>query len=197
MAYHNDIFPTDIAYGSVGGPEFSTEVIVLSNKSEKRNQNWTYPRETWDVAYGVKAKADLDDLINFFYAREGMAHSFRFKNHADFEATSTIIGLGDGADTTFQCVKQYISGGISFERKITKPILSGFQAYVSGSPVTAFANETTGIITFQVAPGNGLVLTADYSFYVQMRFDSDSLPVNLASYLAEEATVPLLEVDES
>ena len=61
--FHEVQFPTDISYGSIGGPMFSTEVIVLASGQEKRNQNWTYPRERWDVAYGVKSKELLVTLI--------------------------------------------------------------------------------------------------------------------------------------
>ena len=115
MSFDEVRFPTAISYGSIGGPEFSTEVIVLSNGHERRNQNWTYPRERWNVAYGVKAREHLIDLVEFFYARRGRAIGFRFKNHDDFEAIGEELEFITA--TTYQLVKRYSTGSYEFVRE--------------------------------------------------------------------------------
>ena len=189
-------FPTDISYGSAGGPEFSTEIIALASGHEQRNQNWSQSRERWNVAYGVKSQELLDELITFFYARKGKAVGFRFKNHADYEAIGEAIGTGDGVEVDFQLSKTYISGSGSLVRDITKPVNGTETIYLDsaaqGSGYTL--DTTTGIVTFDSAPGNGVTVYADFEFDVPMRFDTDYLPQQFDAYEARSATVMLMEI---
>lgn len=195
--FHEVQFPTDISYGSEGGPEFSTEVTRLSNGAEQRNQNWTYPLERWNVAYGVKDQDDLDTLMTFFYQRKGRSVGFRFKNHTDYQVTTANeIGEGDGQETDFQLVKIYGSGGNAYSRKIVKPVAGTTVIYINdvlqGSGWSV--DTTTGIVSFISAPGSGEVITAIFDFDVPMRFDTDYLPQNLANYQARSVSVPLVEL---
>jgi len=196
MAFHDVRFPTDISYGSIGGPEFSTDVVQLGSGHEQRNQNWTYARERWNVAYGVKSQDDLDTLREFFYARCGRMHGFRFKNHDDYSATGEQIGEGDGSTKTFQLVKTYTSGATTHTRLILKPIETTVAVYIDsvaqGSGWTV--DDSTGIVTFTVAPGSGEIITADFEFDIPVRFDADYLPVALETYQARGADVPVVEL---
>lgn len=200
-AFHEVRFPTDISYGSAGGPEFSTEVVELGNGSEQRNTNWAYSRERWNVAYGIKAQADLDALMSFFYARRGRAHGFRFKNHADFQATG--VELTEDENGEFQLVKVYTSGIYTYTRKIVKPVADSVTIYIDGvdqsdslGPVGWSVDLTTGLVTFDSGsgPGSGEVVTADFEFDVPMRFDTDHLPQSLETYQARAASVPIVEL---
>lgn len=196
MAFHEVQFPTDISYGSSGGPEFSTTVIELSSGHERRNINWTYPRERWNVAYGVNTIEQLSALIEFFYARKGRAHGFRFKNHDDYIATLEELGTGDGNETEFQLIKTYTSGGASTVRKITKPVADTVTIYVDSYEESSGVNvdTETGLVTFDVAPALGAVIYADFEFDIPVRFDTDHIPVQFATYEARAATVPILEI---
>jgi uncharacterized protein (TIGR02217 family) len=196
--FHEVQFPTDISYGSTGGPEFSTEIVVLASGHEQRNINWTYPKERWDVAYGVKEQSDLDALRTFFYARQGRAYGFRFKNHDDYQGSAEELGEGDGSTTEFQLVKAYTSGGESTSRKITKPVSGTVEIYLDSAlqsdPTDYSIDLTTGIVTFVAAPSSGEVITATFDFDVPVRFDTDFLPVMLSTYNARSATVPIVEI---
>lgn len=194
--FHDVRFPTDISYASSGGPEFSTEIAQLGSGYENRNQNWTYPRERWNVAYGVREQADLTTLIAFFYARRGRLYGFRFKNPDDYQATNQEIGTGDGATVAFQLVKTYTSGGQSLTRKITKPIdNANLHIYIDSVETSAFTlTDSTGIVTMDSALASGEVLTADFDFDIPVRFDTDHLPVSLDNYLARSAEVPIIEI---
>ena len=100
------VFPTDISYGSSGGPEFSTEVVVLGDGSERRNQRWEQPRSRWNVAYGVKAAEQLDALMTFFWARQGRARGFLFFDHRDHSVFLQSLGVGGTEDVRdFQFVR--------------------------------------------------------------------------------------------
>ena len=196
--FHEIQFPTDISYGSTGGPEFNTEVIILGSGYEKRNINWTYPRERWQIAYGVKTAEQLQTLRDFFYARQGRAIGFRFKNHDDYTATNQEIGQGDGSTTQFQLIKTYTSNSNTFDRKITKPVDGTVSIYIDSvlksSPADYTLDTTTGIVTFTSAPGSGEVITATFEFDIPVRFDTDYLPVNLQDYQLRAADVPIVEI---
>lgn len=197
MSFHEVSFPEDLSEGSIGGPEFKTEVVVLASGHEKRNQNWTYERERWQVAYGVKTVADLQALLTFFKARRGRLHGFRFKNPDDFTATLETLGTGDGSTTEFQLVKTYSSGGETHTREITKPVSGTVDVFldsVQQSESEVSVDTTTGIVTFSAAPSSGEVVTATFEFDVPVRFDTDHLPINLTTYLARSADVPLIEI---
>ncbi len=195
-AFEETRFPTDISFGSVGGPEFSTGVIELGNKAEQRNQNWVYPRERWDVAYGIKAKADLVTLLEFFYAMRGRLTGFRFKSPDDFEATTVSLGMGDGSTTDFQLVKTYTVGSLTFIRKISKPVAGTVIVYLDAvDQGSAWSIDiTTGLVSLDVAPASGEEVTATFQFDIPVRFDVDYMPEAFSNYEAREASVPLLEV---
>jgi uncharacterized protein (TIGR02217 family) len=195
-AFHEVQFPTDISEGSTGGPQFNTEVVALSSGYEKRNANWDYPRERWNVAYGIKDESLLTLLSEFFYARKGRLTGFRFKNPDDFQTTDEELGTGDGSTQGFQLVRTYTSGGETTTRKITKPVAGTVDVYVDsvlqGSNVSV--DTTTGIVTFDSPPSSGEVITADFDFDIPVRFDVDHIPIQFPSYQARAVDVPIVEL---
>jgi len=196
-AFHEVQFPSDISYGSRGGPEYSTDVIITQSGAEQRNINWQDARAVYNVAHGVKTHAQLEELIAFFRARKGRAYGFRFKDWGDFCATGQNIGTGDGVLTQFQLIKTYTSGGTTENRVITKPVDNSVYIYVGGVLKTGgfSVDNTTGVVTFSVAPGNGVNITADFEFDVPVRFDTDRLSASLDSYGVNSWTdIPLVEV---
>lgn len=139
-------FPTDISYGSRGGPEFLTDIIVLDSGHEARNINWSVSRSKYDVSYGVKDMAQLAALTQFFYARFGRAYGFRYKDWADYQATQEV--LTHTGSPTVQLVKTYTSGSRSYVRTISKPVTGTVTMRVDGSPFSSFTLDvTTGIAT--------------------------------------------------
>ena len=56
-------------------------------------------------------------------------------------------------------------------------------------------DTTTGLVTFASAPAPGTAITAGFEFDVPVRFDTDSLCINLANFAAGELpSLPLVEV---
>jgi uncharacterized protein (TIGR02217 family) len=108
--FHEVRFPDNIAYGATGGPEFAPTVVATGSGHEKRNVNWSEARGRWDVASGLKKQAQIDELIAFFRARRGKAFGFRFKDWTDYKTTGQLLGIGDGAKTQFQLIKDYRPG---------------------------------------------------------------------------------------
>jgi uncharacterized protein (TIGR02217 family) len=190
MAFHETRLPVDIELGAVGGPTFFTTVLELFSGYEQRNINWSTSRGRWDIGYGVRKRSDMDAVRAFFYARRGKAHGFRFKDWTDYEISpAQQIGTGDGGTTQFQIYKRYSDGGHYYDRNITKPVAGTDTVYLDASETTAYTlDTTTGIITFDSAPANGVVVSVEVEFDVPVRFDIDALPVSAQGLQLESIT---------
>lgn len=197
MAFAEVRFPTDIAFGSTGGPEYSTDIVITQGGYEQRNINWSQARARYNVAHGVKTQMQLDILIAFFRARKGRADGFRFKDWTDYQAVNQLIGTGDDTTTVFQLQKHYTSGE-SETRIITKPVAGSITIYLddvpeSGSNYTA--DTTNGQIIFNTAPAAGTIITADFEFDVPARFDTDRLSATLDTYGSHSwHDIPIVEI---
>jgi uncharacterized protein (TIGR02217 family) len=205
MAFHEIRFPTAIAFHSTGGPERKTEIVTLGSGYEERNGVWANSRRRYDVGYGIKTLDDIHAVIAFFEARAGRLYGFRFKDFADCKSCAPgiapspqdqILGTGDGTSKTFALKKTYVSGPANSVRAIVKPVAGSVRASVGGVETSAFAvDTTTGVVTFTTAPANGAAVTAGFEFDVPVRFDTDSLSINLAGFRAGDIpSIPLVEI---
>lgn len=177
MAFDETRFPDHISYGSSGGPGFNTTVIELSSGYEQRNINWSAARARYNVAHGIKSRADMNELLAFFRARRGKARGFRFKDWADFVIDDQIIGTGNGVLQQFQIIKTYTSGGQTYTRAINKPVSGTLSFTVNATtPPAHTVNYNTGIITFSSAvPDTHVILVTSCEFDVPVRFDTDDM----------------------
>lgn len=197
MAFHETQFPTDISYGSTGGPMRRTEIITLDSGFEQRNTPWSQSRHRFNVSYGVKTYDQLHTLKAFWEARNGQLHGFRYKDWSDFKsvapqqsvgAADQGLGTANGSQTQFQLVKTYTSGSNSYVRTIKKPVSGTVRVAKNG--VEQFSgwtvDTTTGIVTFSSAPTNGTVIAAGFEFDVPVRFDAERIEINLAGFTRGE-----------
>lgn len=203
--FHDVLFPLDISLNSEGGPVRKTEIVALVSGHEQRNAQWANSRRSWNAGYGVKSMADIEKVTAFFEARAGRLHAFRFRDPFDHQsgaygkaiaASDQAIGAGDGVSLSFPLYKTYSSGGADYRRRIAKPAAGSVRIAVGGAETSAFtADETTGVVTFAVAPPAGAIVTAGYLFDCPARFDSDALRINLAAFRAGDIpSIPLIEV---
>lgn len=196
MGFVETQFPTDISYGSSGGPEYATDVVVSSSGFERRNVNWEQARARYNVAHGVKTKAQLETLIAFFRARKGRAYGFRFKDWTDYQATESL-GVGDGVRTQFQLIKTYVNGATTETRTIQKPVVGTVEVFKNASLQSSgmSVDHATGVVTFAVAPTAGQIISASFEFDVPVRFDTDRLSASLDAYgIHSWLDIPLIEV---
>lgn len=197
MAFVEVQFPSDISYGSSGGPEYATDIVASQNGYEQRNIVWQQARARYNVAHGVKTKTQLDALIAFFRARKGRAIGFRFKDWSDYQAATQTIGTGNGTATQFQLVRNYVSGAVTETRTIQKPVSGTVQIYKNAVLQTSgvSVDSATGVVTFTAAPASGVVITASFEFDVPVRFDTDRLSARLEAYGVHSwLDIPLIEV---
>ena len=211
MTFHETRFPTEISFGSTGGPERRTEIVTLGSGYEERNTRWADSRRRWNAGYGHQKRVDdLHAVIAFFEERRGRLHGFRWKDHSDFKSVGPLsaasaldqaIGTGDGATASFQLKKAYGSAFAPWSRDIKKPVagtvLVAVDTVVKTEGTHFTVDSTTGLVTFTAGniPAVGEAITAGFEFDVPARFDTDFLDVNLSRFQAGAIpSIPVVEV---
>jgi uncharacterized protein (TIGR02217 family) len=200
-------FPDDIALdGLDGGPAYRTNVVETFSGHEKRTVEWSEQRGRWDVASGIKTPEDFEAVRDMFRMARGRAHGFRFKDWSDFKSCAPSaargfadqpIGTGTGSNRFFQLAKTYTSGAQSWTRAIVKPVGGTVRVALGGVEQLSgwTVDTTTGIVSFTTAPGSGVAVAAGFEFDVPVRFDSDSMDVNLdIERLGSITSIPLMEI---
>ena len=190
-------FPEDISRDATGGPIFATVVVESASGAESRNANWSKGRYRFDVSHAQRTIAQMDELVAFFVNVSGRLCGFRFKDWSDYSSkvggTQTKHTTVSISGTTFQLVKRYTTGGLTYVRNIRKPVsttLGNTAATQADSTVKVYDGSdvevtsgwtidcTTGIITFSGAPG--YTPKATFEFDVPCRFESDEMKVQQA-----------------
>lgn len=214
----NLVFPTlkgfDITVNRM--PVYATLVQVAASGKELRASFQTFPRYKWELTLnfvrqvGFSAATPTDEagtLQRFFMAHLGQWDSFLFSDPYDSSETATPFGVGNGVTTAFQiqrcepgtwagpAANYWPAAGSGFE-----PIyeLNGAPSiYVNGVLKTAGTDYsiTNGLVTFTVAPANGLTLTWTGSYYRRVRFADDTLEMErFGSQVWDGKTVKLISV---
>ncbi|MFP5422469.1 MAG: DUF2460 domain-containing protein, partial [Gammaproteobacteria bacterium] len=113
-------------------------------------------------------------------------------------ANQELIGTGTGVEQVLQLVKEYSFGPMSLTRIIRKPVAGSLTLYVSGAPVAATVDYTTGQVTITAALGAPITWSGEFD--VPVRFGSDRLDVDAVSRgqngLILTSDVDLVEVRE-
>lgn len=185
MAFFEVEFPRNLAFKSVGGPGFSTIVNQGFSGQEFRNRNWAFARAEYTIgmitpkAFAGNRQAFIDALLNFFFNVGGQADGFRLYDQQDHKGVDQQLATVAG---NVQVVKNYIVGGRTYQRVITKPIGTGVVDYqgnalantvfLTGTGTPVAVDSTTGIVT-GAAAGTAI----DFSFHVPVRFATDLLPL--------------------
>jgi len=209
-AFHEVLFPLDIALKSAGGPERRTEIVATGSGREERNARWAHSRRRYDAGYGVKTLEALSEVVAFFEERRGRLHGFRWRDRLDHASagpgvavapTDQPIGLGDGETAAFQLVKVYGAAHAPYTRPIAKPVAESVRVAVDGvevdEDVDFVIDPTTGIVTFLPGhvPDEGAAISAGFLFDVPVRFDTDYLEVDLSAFAAGAIPkIPLVEI---
>lgn len=165
-------FPIELVVGSSGGPEFNTNVVPRGRNvpREVRIPRWSYPRNRYNGAIGIRNVDDYNVYLNWFNTVKGRFAGFRLKDEADFKSTNpndTVafndqpLGTGDGTTTAFQLVKRYSQGAQITNKPVLKPVADTTRIGIDGvelgsdtSPIGWSVNTTTGIVTFDNLASN-------------------------------------------
>jgi uncharacterized protein (TIGR02217 family) len=178
-------------------------VTSISSGAEQRNIMWDRQRHGWQVGYGIQDKADYESLVAFFYARQGKAYGFRFRDFSDYTAEDESVGTGNGTNRVFRLKKNYTSGAVTYTRTITHPDATSVEVKVDGVVIDPanYDLEDLGIIRFHTgqAPANGLDVSWSGEFDIPVRFDTDEMNLTLfalASGEIEGNALPIIELRE-
>jgi uncharacterized protein (TIGR02217 family) len=180
-------FPAKWSWGAEGGPRYKTQTVVVESGREDRAVSWSSPLWTFRLSRTLHSADDNTLLKTFFLNRKGRGIGFRFKDWSDYKVSAGVIGTGTGSKTAFQLIKKYpfndpVNGTAStFDRKITKPVKNTLSVYnnaVLVSPANYTIDWTTGMVTFNTAPVNGNIISANFEFDVPVRFDTDFLNIS-------------------
>lgn len=205
MAFHEVQFPTGISKGSSGGPRRVTDVVTLRSGFEQRNTIWADSRRMYNAGLGLQDIRDIYPVLEFFEARRGRLHGFRWKDWSDYKTTNpidqvtfndTVIGVGDGSTTVFQLKKTYSSSSNPWTRVITKPVEGTVVLALDSVQLTEgsdfLVDYSSGFVYF------GFILTGiisvGFEFDVPVRFDQDEISVNVEQFNA--GAVPDIDVVE-
>jgi uncharacterized protein (TIGR02217 family) len=209
-AFHEILFPLDIALKSAGGPERRTDIVTLGSGREERNARWAHSRRRYDAGYGVKGLDALSAVVAFFEERRGRLHGFRWRDRLDHSSAAPgagvtpfdqTLGIGDGMRTTFVLVKRYGSVHAPYARAIAKPVAGSVRVAVAGVEKTLGTHFTcdtaAGMVEFLPGhvPAAAASVTAGFLFDVPVRFDTDYLEVDLSAFAAGAIPrIPLIEL---
>ena len=206
------IFPTDIKYGSGGGPKFSTRIIRAYSGAEHRNQAWSQALRSYDVTYGIDSQDKMEAVLEVVEATYGPTTGFLYLDYMDYKTCRTdqdpaqddqvFLASAVGGETTTQIIKNYIKGAQTVPRDITKPYgtwLIEINSVLLTEGVDYDIDYTTGIITWDTgAYPSGLTASDTVKgggqFYVPVRFANDYSHFTIDDWRQGGANIQLLEL---
>lgn len=175
-------------------PRWSTDLAMADNGSEQANQRWAHPLHKYTLPEAVRTMPVFNAIRDHWLVMRGPAHTWPFRDPLDFASVALEhpneepvvtpwdqpLGTGDGITRTFQLVKDYVRGSQTYRRTIRLPVLADLRIgrdsefsppgeYLAGFSVDRYE----GIVTFDVAPAGGTVLTWGGYFDVEVRFEAD------------------------
>lgn len=127
---------------------------------------------------------DFETLAGWVCARAGQFDNFLIRlsdftqDQSDSTAQGQLIGTGNGSNKIFQLVVNLGSFVDWVQAPAASPVM-----YLNGAPTTAFTlDQNTGLVTFTSAPGNGVIVSADFSFYHRVTLDADAYDFDALMY---------------
>ena len=175
-----------VGWNIENSPITSTRVLEAASGVEYRAQNWSYPKRKFSLPINFMRQfsnsfgnfTEWSQLVAFIESEAGMFGNFLYNNPFDNSVTNQSIGTGNGTTKAYPLVRT-ISGGSS---NYVEPVLalnSLSAVDLNGSPTGAYTLSSTygyanDTINFNSAPGNGVAITASFSFYFVCRFLTDT-----------------------
>lgn len=142
---------------------------------------WSYPRYTWELGFeflrSASAYAEFQALEGFFNQMKGRLDTFLYDDIDDDVVAAQALGVGDGVKTAFQL--QRTLGGATMPvlapHTISAVKLAGVTQGGGAYSVSVWGAAVPGVVTFTAPPGNGVAVTADFSYYFPCRFADDKI----------------------
>lgn len=179
------IFPTlpGLAWSVTKTPTFQTRIQRAASGRELRALDYPYPLWQFALVYDflrddpAAGYDELRTLMGFFLLCQGAFGTFLFRDPSDCKVTGQQIGIGDSSGNVFQlqrAIGAALPGGGFCEPIGAPSVVSAI--YFDGVTQDAASysvDPDTGLMTFNTAPGNGLIIAADFTYYFRCRFIDD------------------------
>ena len=156
---------------------------------EVSTSNWSYPIYEWTVAWSVlrqgavsgQNQTEFAQLLGFYNDMQGSYDSFLYTDVYDNSVTDQSLGLGTGSKTVFSLIRalggfEIVSQPLYAPNVVTNVKINGVIQAPANYTVTFWGTGNAngpGKIIFNTAPGNGLTVTATFTFYWPCKFQQD------------------------
>ena len=174
MNFHDIRMPEFIESFAVGKPEFSTSHAITKSGREARHLDRNYGCQKYLIKNARLSSTEFEQFNNFFKARRGSNFALRFRNYADYREINEVIAKGDSNLNKLQLRKIYSDPIAPYERVITKPVNNSVILYINNVRTMGIVDYNDGIVTLPSPLGQDVILTADFTFDVAVRFSIDS-----------------------
>ena len=165
-------------------PRFATRIQRAVNGRELRALDQPYPLWNWTLTYPLlrdrndmraissPSYDELRTLAGFFLQQQGALQPFLFDDPTDDIAAAQPLGTGDSSRTAFQLLRHM--GG--FAEPITAPntVSAIYFDGIQQSAANYTVDAATGSVTFATPPPAGQLVTADFTYWLRVRFADDT-----------------------
>lgn len=173
----NAVFPSlpGIKWGSTRTPFWSTKVQTSASGRELRAGYWSHPRWKYSLSYEVlraNALQELQQLVGFFNARQGMLDTFLYDDPDDNTATAQAFGIVQAGVTQYQLARSYGGWVEPVIAPKANPVIKAGSTTLT--PGTHYTLGNNGVVNLLGGASAGQSLTWTGGFYWRCRFLHDS-----------------------
>jgi hypothetical protein len=161
-------------------PVFNTIVAAATSGREVRDSLWQYPLWEFEAVFdGLDSSSSsypglgaysLQSLMGLFLQSGGQFGTFLYTDPTDNAVTGQDVATGDGSTTTFT-MPRTLGGFIEPVGWVTAIA----NVYLNGvNQPSRWSLTTPNSLVFNSAPGDGVIITASFSYAFNCRFLDDS-----------------------
>jgi uncharacterized protein (TIGR02217 family) len=159
ITVYNDVtMPALVLAAGVRGKQMrKNDRVVVDSGQAYINVGWTQTLREFEVGFVPMRREAWQAIETLHEITEGGAYGFLMldpKDHVATSANGVMASLGGG---TYQLYKRYLHAGSGRykDRKITRPVSTGFQAFdAGGNTLVGTVDSQTGIATITGTPAS-------------------------------------------
>lgn len=176
-----DVFPKLPGQGFLvkKSKAWSTGETKSTSGLSRRVGYWSSPTYTFQVKHNALRQyvnmLEAERLLAFFDSCNGKLGFFYYLDPDDYTVSGDQFGTGDGQTTAFQLGRILAKGTTQANLEPVRALWQTPTIDVAGAPTSAYALNTTGLVTFTTPPANGAALTWSGKFLYLCHFIDDTL----------------------
>ncbi len=180
-----------VAYGFKGGPTFYTEEERQKNGVRVATAVRARPLYRFSCPYQNLEPEDHATIIETFNACQGKAHSFLFRDLADFNAVNQFVAVATGSPQTVKLYKYYQKSTLTTARRIAKPDIATCSLSAATAPTGVTFDLDDGTVTFTGTAGQTVTWSGEFD--VPVHFANDDMIFDYNNFEALTTDVDLEE----